>query len=155
MKKYKPYIITFAAAFLTALLGGIVTYVNMGRYEDLIKPPLSPPGYLFPIVWTILYALMAYGAGRIYSITGTIRTPAIYLYGVQLLFNFGWSLLYFGFGAYLAAFIWLLILWAMVAAMIVLFYRTDRKAGLLQIPYLLWLSFAAYLNLAIYLINFT
>ena len=126
MKKYKPYIISFCIAFAVAIAGGIVTYLNMSSFEKLIQPLLSPPGFLFPIVWTILYALMAFSAARIYIRLGNLNS-----------------------------FIWLIILWVLVLAMIIVFYRTDKTAALLQLPYILWLSFAAYLNLSIYLINFT
>ncbi len=155
MKKYKPYIISFCIAFAVAIAGGIVTYLNMSSFEKLIQPLLSPPGFLFPIVWTILYALMAFSAARIYIRLGNLKNPAMYLYGAQLIFNLGWSILFFGAGAYLFSFIWLIILWVLVLAMIIVFYRTDKTAALLQLPYILWLSFAAYLNLSIYLINFT
>ena len=153
MQKYKPYIISFAITFGIAIIGSIVTYLGMDSFSRLIQPPLSPPGFLFPIVWTILYGLMAFGAARIFQKTGNIKDPAIYVFAAQMLFNLGWSVLFFGLDAYLLAFIWLIILWILVLIMIILFYRIDRLSGLLQIPYLLWLTFAAYLNLAIYLIN--
>lgn len=154
MRKYKSYIISFVITFAAAIIGGIVTYTGMDSFSRLIQPPLSPPAFLFPIVWTILYALMAFGAARVYNKTGTVNTPALYVFAIQLVFNVGWSLIFFGLELYLLAFVWLLVLWGLVLAMIILFYRIDKLSGVLQIPYLLWLTFAAYLNLAIYLINF-
>ena len=153
MSKYKPYIISFAITFATALLGGIVTYLGMDSFEKVVQPPLAPPSFLFPIVWTILYSLMAFGAARIYIKSGSQLSGALLLYVVQLFFNFWWSVIFFGFGAYLTAFIWLVILWILVLAMIIAFYKIDKLSALIQIPYLLWLTFAAYLNLGIYLLN--
>ena len=155
MKKFKPYIISFIISFAVAGLGGLVTYLNLDRYDSLIKPPFSPPAFLFPVVWTVLFAAMAFSAARVYLASGAVKTPALYIYAVQLILNLGWSVIYFGLGFYLFAFIWLLILWGSVLAMIILFYDKDKLSSVIQIHYLLWLSFAAYLNLAIYLINFT
>ncbi len=155
MKKYRPYIISFIITFAAAGLGGLVTYLNLDRYDTLIKPPFSPPAFLFPVVWTILFAAMAFSAARIYTKTGTLKSPAMYIYAAQLFLNLGWSVIFFGLRAYLFAFIWLLILWGAVLAMIIIFYDKDRLSSVINIPYLIWLSFAAYLNLAIYLINFT
>ncbi len=154
MKKYRPFIISFAITFAAAVIGGIVTYSGMESYSRLIQPPLSPPAFLFPVVWTVLYALMAFGAARVYRKTGTVKTAPLYAFAVQLVLNVGWSIVFFGLGLYCEAFVWLLILLAAVIVMTVLFYRTDRLSGLLQIPYILWLAFAAYLNLSICIINF-
>ena len=153
MKNIKPYVISFAVTFAAAAAGAVVTYTGMDRFSQLVQPPLSPPAFLFPVVWTILYALMAYGAAKVYEQEGTLYNKALFSYAVQLILNLGWSVIFFGLGQYLAAFIWLLLLWAAVIVMILLFYKADKTAGLIQIPYLLWLTFAAYLNLGIYLLN--
>ena len=135
------------------MLGGIVTYIGMAKFHKVVQPPLSPPTFLFPVVWSILFLLMAYSAAVIYD-SGSHHMPkAIFVYALQLTMNFWWCVLFFGFRLYLAAFIWLLLLWAAVLVMIVLFYRINRTAGLLQIFYLLWLTFAAYLNFGVYLLN--
>lgn len=153
MKKAKPYIISLAITFFIAILGGVVTYAGMPKFDSLNKPFLSPPSFLFPVVWTVLYLLMAVGAARIYLKNAPKSSSALLIYAAQLFFNFWWSAIFFGFGAYLFALIWLLILWLLVLLMILAFYKIDKISGLIQIPYLLWLTFAAYLNLGIILIN--
>ena len=153
MSKYKPYIISGILTLLVGALGGIVTYRGMGDFMALEQPPLSPPGWFFPVVWTILYLLMAFGAARVYVKGGRVISGELILYGVQLVFNFLWCVFFFGLGAYLFSFIWLLALLGLVTAMIIAFYGRDKLAGLLQIPYILWLCFAGYLNLFIYILN--
>jgi len=152
-KKYLPYLISILIVFAVSALGSLATSRGMPAYEELIKSPLTPPSFVFPIVWSILYVLMAIGAAMIWKSEDDRRGAALTLYAVQLLCNVLWSVLFFGFGAHLAAFVLLLLLWVLVFLMVVVFYRIDPRAGLLQIPYLLWLTFAAYLNLAIWLLN--
>ena len=121
---------------------------------SISQPPLSPPAFLFPIVWGILYALMGIGAARIYlSLQSTERNRALNVYITQLIVNFFWSLFFFNAQAFLFAFFWLLILWILVLWMILLFHKVDPLSAKLQIPYLLWLSFAAYLNLGVWYLN--
>ncbi len=153
IKKYKTYIISVAIALGVGILGGIVTSLGMPEFSKLNQPPLSPPPFLFPIVWTILYTLMGIGAARIYIKNDKKLSRELLIYAVQLLFNFFWTVFFFGFGAYLFSFIWIAALWGLVLTMIITFYKKDKISGLLQIPYLLWLTFAAYLNLGIYLLN--
>ena len=122
--------------------------------QTIVKPPLSPPGLVFPVVWTILYALMGIGAARIYQAPpSSNRSLGLNLFVTQLVVNFFWSPLFFNLQAYGFAFFWLLLLWALVFAMILQFRRVDPPAAKLQIPYLLWLTFAAYLNLGIWYLN--
>ena len=151
--KWKTLIYSLILTFIFAVGGGIVTYVGMPKYDAAAHPALTPPSWLFPVVWSILFLLMAYGAAIVYDAHAAATPKAIVVYLLQLTLNFWWCVLFFGFGLYMFAFIWLLLLWGAVLAMIILFYRTDKLAGLLQIPYLVWLSFAAYLNLGIYLLN--
>lgn len=122
--------------------------------EAVTQPPLSPPGVVFPIVWTILYALMGIGAARI-ALTppSPDRTRAIRLFLAQLLVNFLWSPIFFNLQAYGAAFFGLLLLWILVVLMILAFAKVDKLAARLQVPYLIWLTFAAYLNLGVWLLN--
>ena len=121
---------------------------------SISQPPLSPPAFLFPIVWGVLYALMGIGAARIYlSPQSTERSMALNVYITQLIFNFFWSLIFFNAQAYLFAFFWLLILLFLVLWMILSFLKVDPLSAKLQIPYLLWLSFAAYLNLGVWYLN--
>ena len=151
--KTKSYVYSFVLTFLFAAAGGLVTYLGMSRYDKLIHPFLTPPGWLFPVVWTVLFVLMAFGCAKVYASESPLMPKAIFVYTVQLTMNFWWCLLFFGFGLYFTAFIWLLLLWAVVLVMIILFYRINKLWGLLQIFYLLWLSFAAYLNYGIWSLN--
>lgn len=121
---------------------------------SISQPPLSPPAFLFPVVWGILYALMGIGAARIYLSPQTAaRSMALNVYIVQLIVNFFWSLIFFNAQAFLFAFFWLLLLWILVLWMILLFRKIDPLSAKIQIPYLLWLSFAAYLNLGVWYLN--
>ena len=137
------------------LLSGFVSRTGMVRYEALAqKPPLTPPGWVFGIVWTVLYGLMGFSAGRIFaSPESRDRSRSLNLFIAQLVVNFFWSPIYFNTGAYGFALIWLVLLWVLVVLMIRQFDRVNRTAALLQIPYLLWLSFAAYLNWSVWLQN--
>ncbi len=117
------------------------------------KPSFSPPSFLFPIVWTILYILMGISSYIIYSSDSPNKRKALIIYAVQLFFNFFWSILFFGFSQYLFAFIWLIILIILIIIMIYQFYAIEPLAAFLQIPYLLWCLFAAYLNFIIYRLN--
>ena len=150
--KYLPWILAVEAA---GVLSGLLSRQEMQMYAEMIqKPPLSPPAILFPLVWTILYALMGIGAARIAaSADGNIRSRALNVFVVQLVVNFFWSLIFFNAQAYGFALVWLLLLWVLIIAMILLFWPVDRLAALLQIPYLLWVTFAAYLNYGVWRLN--
>ena len=152
-RKYKHYIVSIAIALAVGILGGIITYLGMGEFNSLNQPPLSPPGFLFPVVWSVLYVLMGVGAARVYKKDGNLFSPALKVYAAQLFFNFFWSVFFFGFGLYWFSFIWLAVLWGLVLAMIILFKNTDNAAAYMQIPYILWLTFAAYLNIGIAFLN--
>lgn len=146
------------AILLTEAVGALSGWLSKGGmrlYSDTVsQPPLSPPSWLFPIVWGILYALMGISAARVYlSPPSPERSRGLNLYVLQLIVNFFWSLIFFNAQAFLFAFFWLMFLWLLVLGMIFVFYRTDPLAGKLQIPYLLWLSFAAYLNLGVWYLN--
>lgn len=140
--------IPLAAGGLSALL----TRGSMESFEALNKPTLSPPGWLFPVVWTVLFVLMGI-ASYLAAVSGGPNRTALAVYGVQLLFNFVWPLLFFRLAQYLPAFIWLVILWVLILVTAVLFYRISKPAGYLMLPYLAWVAFAGYLNLAIFLLN--
>lgn len=142
--------IPLAVGGLSALISG-----GMSDYAAQVQPPLSPPGWLFPIVWTILYLLMGYASYRVLQSDAPTekKRRALTLYGLQLLFNFLWSPVFFGLGMPLAAFLILLILWLLIALTIHAFSALDERAGDLLIPYLLWVTFAGYLNLGVYLLN--
>jgi tryptophan-rich sensory protein len=150
---------TYAAwILLTEAVGALSGYITREGTEiynmTVQKPPLTPPGAVFPIVWGILFALLGIGAARIYLAPATgIRYKSLLVFFVQLVFNFIWSIIFFNYQAFGFAFVWLIVLWLLILAMIGLFRKTDKPAGLLQIPYLLWVSFAAYLNFGVWLLN--
>lgn len=157
MKKstWKTYAFWILAAEAVGGLSGWLSSDGMKLYnETVLQPPLSPPSFLFPIVWGILYALMGIGAARIWlSPPSAERSKGLNIFVTQLVVNFFWSLIFFNAQAFGFAFLWLLLLWALVLWMILVFYRTDPLAGLLQIPYLIWLTFAAYLNFGVWYLN--
>lgn len=139
-------------------VGGLAAALTMGSMEQfaaLAQPPLSPPGWVFPVVWTILYLLMGWASFLIWK-SGAPQAAkkwALGPYGVQLAANFVWPLLFFRAGLYGFALIWLVILLVLVAETMLAFGRIDRRAAWLLAPYLLWLLFAAYLNAGVWLLN--
>lgn len=144
-------IIPLAVGGLAALLTG----GGMDIFETLSKPPLSPPGWLFPVAWTILYILMGV-ASYLVIVSGDEQMAvgrAIRLYGIQLAFNFLWPVFFFSLKMYLFAFIWLVVLWLLILVTTVQFFRIRKTAAWLMVPYLLWVAFAGYLNMGIYLLN--
>lgn len=155
-KKIKPYIISVAIALLVGGLSALLTKNGMEEYQKVNQPPLSPPMIVFPIVWTILFTLMGISSAIIYEkgkYDDAEISSAIRIYGLNLIVNFFWSIIFFNLGAYLFAFIWLLLLLVIIILMIVEFYKISKIAALIQIPYLLWVAFAGYLNFMIYLLN--
>ena len=141
-------------------LSALLTREGMKSYETIVKPPLSPPGIVFPIVWSILFALMAISAWMVlralaqsYSIKGALCSEAMLLYFAQLAVTFFWPVLFFRFGWRLFALIWLILLIVLVWRMVRAFWRVLPAAGALQIPYLVWLLFAAYLNAGVWALN--
>ena len=151
----KAYIVSILISEGVGALAGILTIEGTRAYsETLIKPPLSPPAIVFPIAWAILYLLMGIGAARVWTARqGKERTLALRIYAIQLGFNFFWSIIFFNLQAYALAYVWLAALWALILVMIFAFNRVDKPAALMQIPYLLWVSFAGYLNIAVWMLN--
>ena len=140
--------IPLAVGGLAALLSG-----GMGQmYQSYIKPPLSPPGWVFGVVWPILYALMGYAAYLISQSSGE-KKWAWGLYAVQLLVNFLWPIVFFRFEQVGAALALLAVLWVLVLLTIKEFSMLSERAGDLLIPYILWLSFALYLNFGVFVLN--
>ena len=137
------------------LLSGLLSREGTALYAELLqKPPLSPPGWVFPVVWTILYGLMGLSAAIIYAAPPTqARSRGLNLFIAQLIVNFFWSPIFFNARAYGFALAWLLVLWVLVVLMTLQFRKTDKTAALLQIPYILWLTFAAYLNYGVWQLN--
>ncbi len=151
--RWKPLIISILIPLAVGGLSAFVTRDGMEVYGSLNQPPLSPPGWLFPVVWTILFLLMGISSYLVYVSDHSGKRTALTLYGVQLVFNFLWSVWFFNLGAYEFAFFWLIFLWLLILAMIVQFYRVNRNAALLQLPYLIWVAFAGYLNAGVWLLN--
>lgn len=157
MKKntWKTYAFWLLLSEGTGILSGLLTRNAIHLYTQTnLRPPLSPPGIVFPIVWSILFVLMGIGAARVaLTPASAARSCSLRLFLLQLAFNFGWSLIFFRLQAFGAAFIWLLLLWILILQMIFTFRKTAPLAAVLQIPYLLWASFAAYLNFGVWLLN--
>ena len=152
---WKKLLICLAIPLAVGGLAALLTGGGMGAYADFNQPPLSPPGWLFPIVWTILYLLMGYASYRVLTSSAApekIRN-ALILYGAQLAVNFLWPLVFFGLQWYLAAFFVLIALWVLIFLTIRAFSEIDEKAGDLLLPYILWVTFAGYLNLGVAILN--
>ncbi len=142
-----PVIIGFAASQLSGQSAVI--------YEELVKPPLSPPAYIFGIVWTILYVMMGISSFIILISKAKVRDKvwALSLYGLQLFMNFFWTFIFFNLGWKLFAFLWLVILWLMIIFLMDAYRTISKLSTYLIIPYFLWVTFAGYLNIALYLLN--
>lgn len=151
MSKIKIYA---KSILIPVIIGGVIGLIISSSidYNSLQKPPLSPTSILFPIVWTILYLLMGISYGIIDS-KSLIEPKTKIIYSLQLFVNATWSLIFFTLKWRLFAFIWIIILNILVIVMIIDFFKKNKTAGLLQIPYLLWIIFASYLNLGVYLLN--
>ena len=154
MKKinWKRLIIIIIITFIVGSFFSFFTMNNMDTFKEL-KKPINVPGVLFPVVWSILYLLMSISCYIITTKDDKNKDNAIIWYGIQLFINSLWSLIFFGFSAYLFSFIWILLLLAIVIIMIVKFYKIDKMAAYLNIPYVLWILFAGFLNLGIYILN--
>lgn len=151
MSKLKIYA---NSILIPVIIGGAVGFITSSfiDYNSLIKPTLAPPSILFPIVWTILYILMGVSYGILKSSNLTDRNID-WIYYVQLGVNALWSIFFFVFEWRFFSILWIILLALLVIIMIIRFYNKNAIAGLLQIPYLLWIVFASYLNIAIYFLN--
>ncbi len=153
VKNWKTSLISILIALGVGGLAGLLTSGAMRDYESAVKPALTPPSAVFPVVWAILYILMGLSAALVFSSDAPGKQTALAVYAAQLLVNFCWSLIFFVAKAYLPAFLWLLLLLVLIVIMIVKFYPISHTAAYLQIPYLLWVLFAGYLNFMIFLLN--
>ncbi|MCA0200207.1 MAG: tryptophan-rich sensory protein [Proteobacteria bacterium] len=143
-----------AACFAVSALGALATANSVGTwYQTLAKPSFNPPDWIFGPVWTTLYVLIAISGWRVWRKTGFSDHKAFAAYGGQLLLNLLWSVLFFGFRQPAIAMVDLIVLWITIGANMILFARHDRPAALLLAPYLLWVSFAGILNVAIVVLN--
>lgn len=154
-EKTKKLLACLAVPLAAGGVSALVTRKSMETFEAINKPLLSPPGWVFPVVWTLLFILM--GAASYFVLTsGGARRDidrALTVYGIQLIFNFFWSVFFFNFSLYLFSFIWLAVLWLLIVTSAALFFRLSDAAGWLMVPYILWVAFAGYLNFGIYLLN--
>ena len=151
--KIKPYLLGIALPLAVGALAGWLTKDSFAQYMTLRQPPLSPPGWVFPVVWTILYVLMGVGSTRIHLSSAPERGAALKLYGWQLAVNFVWPLLFFRWQLRMLALFWLVLLIVLIVRMIQRFAAIDKTAAYLQVPYLLWSGFALYLNAAVWWLN--
>ena len=154
-KNYNLLALCIFIPLLTGILSGLISSSGIKNFNIINKPPLSPPGFLFPVVWTILYILMGIASYLVIT-SGQSKTKikdALITYYLQLFFNFFWSIIFFNLEWYMFAFVWLLILWVLIFNTIISFYEISKTAAYLMLPYLLWVTFAGYLNLGIYLLN--
>lgn len=154
-EKTKQLIKSLALPLLAGTVSGLLSRGAMQNFQEVIQPALSPPAWLFPIVWTLLYILMGYSAYLIQTSNANFdeKSEAILLYRYQLIVNFLWPIFFFNFEWYLFSFAWLILLWILVLLMILSFGKISKTAARLNIPYLIWLTFAAYLNVGIWWLN--
>lgn len=154
-RTWKTYAFWILLAEAVGALSGWLSRDGSRMFQEtVIQPPLSPPSWVFPVVWGILYALMGISAARISTAPSSpSQTRGMNLFIAQLILNFFWSLIFFNLQAYGLSFLWLLTIWVLVLLMILSFRKVDPLAAVLQIPYLLWLTFAAYLNAGVWYLN--
>lgn len=151
----RKLVVCIALPLIVGWISSLITQGSMEVFETINKPYLSPPGWVFPVVWTILYILMGI-ASYIVLTSGQSQYKikmALVVYLIQLAFNFVWPIIFFNAQKYLLAFVWLIILWVLILITTVLFGNISKTAGKLMIPYLLWVTFAGYLNYSIYMLN--
>ncbi len=142
----------------TLLIGGISGFATAssinGWYVTINKPSFNPPNYLFGPVWTTLYILMGISLYMILqSDSNELRKKAVTIFSIQLFLNFCWSFIFFNFQSLGLAFVEIILMWISILTMIIIFYKINKTAALLQIPYLLWVSFASILNGSIWYLN--
>ena len=151
--QWKKLIYYIAVPLAVGAAAALLSREGMKMLDSVIKPPLTPPAWLFPLCWTVLYVLMGVASYLVAVSDDDLRGNALVFYGVQLILNFFWPLLFFNLAAYLFSFIWLVILWTIILATMLKFYKISERAGDLMLPYILWVTFAGYLNFGIYMLN--
>ena len=155
-QKTKTFIFYVATALAVGLLSALLTNGGANVFDQAFEPPLLPPAWLFPVVWTILFTLMGVSAAKIRL--DTTAPPkqinsALSTYTLSLVVNFFWSIIFFKLKWFLFAFLWLLLLLFLIAQTITKYRKINKTAALLQLPYLLWVGFAGYLTFAIWWLN--
>lgn len=155
MKKKWYWLVCMALPLAVGGLAGFITRDSFEIYSHLNLPPFSPPGWVFPVAWSILYLAMGIASGLVLSSGASQEQTmsALRLYILQLAVNFVWPILFFGQSLYQISFFWLLLLLLLVILVTIWFYRIIPSAGILLIPYLMWLIFAGYLNFGVYFLN--
>lgn len=149
----KSLIISLLISLGVGLLSSLITSGSMDIYKYLSKPPFAPPSIIFPIVWTILYIFMGFSAYLIFNSNSNKKSNTLTIYGIQLVLNFILPILFFLLNYRLVSFIVIITLLITIVIMIIKFYRINRLSAYLQIPYLLWVIFANYLNYGFYILN--
>lgn len=153
-QNWKAYVFFVVLSEATGVISGLLSRGGMEAFDSIEGSALTPPAIVFPVVWTILYALMGIGAARIWLAEASDeRSRSLIIYFVQLAVNFLWSIIFFNIQAYGFALVWLILLWILIALMILSYRSVDRIASWLQLPYFIWLTFAAYLNYAVWIMN--
>ncbi len=154
-QKITELLIFIVATELVGVLSSLISGGFSEKYLSIIRPPLSPPGWVFPVAWGILYALMGISAYIVFSSDGkqVEKFKALKVYCIQLCFNFLWSIIFFRFEMFTLALIDLILLLVFVIIMTILFGRISKQAGFLNIPYIMWLLFATYLNIGVVILN--
>ena len=150
----KTYIFIIILCETVGLISGLLSMMGMRGFDDVMQSELTPPGIVFPIVWFVLYALMGIGAARIRLAEESLeQVKALFIFSLQLAVNFFWSIIFFDLQAFQFAFWWLVILWVLIILMITAYHKVDKLAVYIQIPYLLWVTFAGYLTYMTWMMN--
>jgi tryptophan-rich sensory protein len=145
----KKLLLSILVCLSAGLIGSLATFPAIPTwYATLTKPSFSPPNWLFGPVWTALYILMGIAMSLIWQ-----KKKSLNLFLIHLVFNAGWSVVFFGLRSILGGMVVIIILWGLIVAVIGKFYRIDRRAAYLLIPYLVWVSFASVLNFSLLLLN--
>ncbi len=156
IKEIPRLIISILIVFIAGGIGTVATLSQITTwYATLVKPTWAPPNWLFGPVWTTLYVLIGVALFLVWR-EGINRKDvkiAILIFAVQLILNVLWSVIFFGFHSLLGGFITIILLWIAILANIIVFYRVSKPAGLLLVPYIIWVSIASYLNYSVYVLN--
>ncbi len=152
---WKKLLISVAIPLAVGGLSAALTAGSYQQFQELRQPPFSPPAWLFPVAWTVLYVLMGVASYLIWTAITTYekRKQALAVYGAQLFFNFVWSIIFFNLQEYFFALVWLVALWLLIYITYVQFKPINKAAAWLLVPYLIWVAFAGYLNLGIAVLN--
>jgi len=154
--RVKIYAIAISIPLAVGIVSALLTMNNMDIYSRLETPPLSPPSWLFPVVWTVLYVLMGVSSGLVWenkAVNPTKADEGLLFYAMSLVFNFLWSIIFFNLRQFLIAFVWLIVLLYLIIRTILSYRKVSPTAAYLQIPYALWVTFAGYLNFGIWMLN--